>query len=147
MKRNKWLWYVLVPAVLFVVLCYTMVLWEPIRPRLEYYSDSNNYIKSTGTVSYLSWGPNQSYVFLAFVEIPAEYSDTSFVIEGENLRIMQENGFAEKIQLGTEVEYISAPRYFWDGYSMPIVALAVDGETLLSFEEGMQNLLKFIRGD
>ena len=58
---------------------------------------------------------------------------------------MLENGFAEKVKLGSEVIYISAPRYFWDGYSMPIVELSVDGEVLLTFDEGKTNLLDMIQ--
>ena len=148
MKQNKWL----IPvAVLSVVLFAVLFCWiffsTPVRPRLEYYSEDSNYITAAGTVRHLAWGPDQSYVYLAFEDIPEEYSDTNFVIEGENLRIVLENGFVEKVEPGTEVIYISAPRYFWDGYSMPIVELSVDGEVLLSFAEGKGNLLNFIRGD
>ena len=148
MKQNKWLIPVAVlSVVLFVVLCYVVFFFTPVRPRLEYYSEDSNYIMATCTVRHLGWGPDQSYVYIAFEDIPEEYSDTNFVIEGENLRIVLENGFLEKVKLGTEVVYVSAPRYFWDGYSMPIVELSVDGEVLLSFAEGKGNLLNFIRGD
>ena len=144
MKRRKWTVPVLTVLCL-VLFYYTVVAYVPVRPRLEYYSEDSNYIMATGTVRHLAWGPDQSYVYIAFEDIPEDYSDTNFVIEGENLRIVLENGFAEKVQLGTTVEYVSAPRYFWDGYSMPIVELSVDGEILLTFEEGKINLLDWIR--
>lgn len=146
MKQRKWfLAITAVSIVLFGFLFYVIFLSEPVRPRVKYYSDDSNYITAAGTVRYLAWGPEQSYVFLAFDDIPEEYSDTNFVLNGENLQIVLENGFAEKVQLGTTVEYVSAPRYFWDGYSMPIVELSVNGEILLTFEEGKTNLLDLIR--
>lgn len=130
---------------LFGAVIYMVFLSEPVRPRVEYYSEDSNYITATGTVTHLGWADDQSYVYLAFEDIPEEYSDVSFVIEGENLRIVLENGFAEKVRLGTQVEYVSAPRYFWDGYAMPIVELTVDGEILLTFDEGKVNLLELIQ--
>ena len=146
MKKKNWLIPVaVVPVVLFVVLCYVVFFSTPVRPRLEYYSEDSNYIMATGTVRHLGWGPDQSYVYIAFEDIPEEYSDTNFVIEAENLRIVLENGFVEKVKLGTEVIYVSAPRYFWDGYSMPIVELSVNGEVLLTFDEGKTNLLDMIQ--
>ncbi len=146
MKQNKWLIPVAVlSVVLFTVLCYMVFFSTPVRPRLEYYSDSSNFITATGKVTHIGWSSDQSYVYIAFDDIPEEYSDTNFVIEGENLRIVLENGFAEKVKLGSEVIYISAPRYFWDGYSMPIVELSVDGAILLTFEQGKTNLLDMIQ--
>ena len=50
----------------------------------------------------------------------------------------------QKVQLGTTVSFMTAPRYFGDGYIMPIVEISVDGEELLSFEEGYENLLKWL---
>ena len=128
-----------------LILVMTVFLSEPVLPRLEYYSQDSNYITAAGTVTHIGWGPEQSYVYLSFVEIPEAYSDTTFVLEGENLRIVLENGFAEKVEIGTEVVYISAPRYFWDGYAMPVVALEAGGEVLLVFEEGKANLLELIK--
>ena len=42
------------------------------------------------------------------------------------------------------VSFMTAPRYFGDGYIMPIVEISVDGEELLSFEEGYENLLEWL---
>lgn len=143
MKRT-WI-LVTVAVLLFARLVSVMLFSEPVRPRLEYYSEDSNYITAAGTVSHIAYGDDREYVYLAFEEIPDRFEDTSFKIEGENLRILLENGFADKVTLGAAVEYVSAPRIFWDGYSMPVVALSVDGEPLLTFEEGKANLLEMIR--
>ena len=39
------------------------------------------------------------------------------------------------------IEIATAPRYFGNGYKMQIVALSIDGYTLLEFEEGYDNLM------
>ena len=48
----------------------------------------------------------------------------------------------EKIEPNSVVEFTSAPAFFGNGYLMPIVQLSVNGEILLSFEEGYANLLE-----
>lgn len=39
---------------------------------------------------------------------------------------------------------MTAPRYFGDGYVMPIVAISVDGEQLLDYEEGYANFMEWL---
>ena len=121
-----------------------MFLSAPARSRREYYCEDSNYIKAYGTVNHLSYGEKNTYVYLSFESIPDAYGDRSFKVGDKNYHLLMERGFADKVQLGTQVEYISAPRIFWDGYSMPIVALSVNGEILLSFEEGKENFLDSI---
>ena len=59
--------------------------------------------------------------------------------------IVLQRGILQKVQLGTTVSFMTAPHYFGDGYIMPIVEISVDGEELLSFEEGYENLLEWLR--
>ena len=40
---------------------------------------------------------------------------------------------------------MTAPKCFGDGYVMPIVAVSVDGEVLLEFEEGFENFLEHLK--
>ena len=65
---------------------------------------------------------------------------------GDNLPIAQQNGIDEKIEIGDQVSFITAPRYFGDGYVMPIVESSVNEEELLSFEAGFSNLLEWLDG-
>ena len=51
------------------------------------------------------------------------------------MQLVLKNGISEKIKLGDTVEFVTAPRYFGDGYVMPIVAISVEGEQLLDYEE------------
>ena len=87
----------------------------------------------------------KDYIYLQLTELTADdFDGNGFEIVGENLSIVKEKGIKQKIALGDEVEFISAPRYFGDGYVMPIVEITVDGETLLEFEEGYANLLRWL---
>ena len=70
--------------------------------------------------------------------------DVSFNFVGANREIVLQRGILQKVQLGTTVSFMTAPRYFGDSYIMPIVEISVDGEELLSFEEGYENLLEWL---
>lgn len=61
------------------------------------------------------------------------------------MNILLKNGLLDKISVGKEIKYISAPRYFGDGYDFPIVALTIGDEELLSFDEGYKNLMDTYR--
>lgn len=114
--------------------------------KINYYSQRDNYITATGTVIHIKYNEDNSSLYLAFSELDPKFDDINFKIVGANLPIVQENGIDEKIELGDQVEFISAPKYFGDGYVMPIVAISVDGETLLDFEEGFSNWLNLLEG-
>lgn len=107
----------------------------------EYYSQKENYVNATGTVSYFSYNDDCTSLYLDFSELTPAFDDTCFKIVGNNLLIVKSNGIDEKIQLGDQVDFVTAPKYFGDGYVMPIVAITVDGENLLGFDEGLVNLL------
>lgn len=110
----------------------------------EYYSNTDNYVTVTGTLSYISYDEDEPGIYLSFTELSPEFSDNCFKIVGDNLLIAQENGLDEKLEIGKSIEFVSAPRYFGDGYIMPIVSISIDGETLLEFEDGYENWLGWI---
>lgn len=113
----------------------------------SYYADSSNYISATGTVSHIAYSKDGKSLYIGFSDLSYKFSDTCFKLVGDNLIIARENGIDEKLKIGSEVSFISAPRYFGDGYVMPIVAIVVQGETLLDFTQGHPNLLKWLEQD
>lgn len=130
-------------AFLMVILCLVALLRSCHVERMrEYYSQKANYVESTGIVTHMVYNEDGSSLVLIFSDLSAKFSDNSFKIVGENLSLVEERGIAHKVEIGDEVSFISAPKYFGDGYVMPIVALEVDGETLLEFEEGFENLME-----
>ena len=108
----------------------------------EYYMDINNYITEEAVVDTINYDKKLEYIGIRLSEISDAYQGERFIIEGENLDIVLANGILEKIEPNSVVEFTSAPAFFGNGYLMPIVQLSVNGETLLSFEEGYANLLE-----
>lgn len=70
--------------------------------------------------------------------------DDCLKITGENLEIVKNNGIDKKCKIEQRVIFQTAPRIFGDGYVMPIVALFINGECLLSFEEGYTGWMDWI---
>ena len=110
----------------------------------KYYSQEENYVNVTGTLTFINYNDEESILYLGFSDLNPDFDDNCFKIVGENLSIAQENGIDEKIKIGDQIEFVSAPEYFGDGYVMPIVEISVDGEVLLDFEKGYENWLKWI---
>lgn len=110
----------------------------------EYYSEKNNYVKAIGTVDHIMYNEDESRLCLGFSDLEPRFDDDSFYIAGESLNIVRRKGIDKKLKIGDKVEFISAPRYFGDGYIMPIVGISVNGEELLSFEDGYDSLLKWL---
>ena len=108
----------------------------------EYYMDVNNYITEEAVVDTITYDKKLEYIGIRLSEISDAYQGERFIIEGKNLDIVLANGILEKIEPNSVIEFTSAPAFFGNGYLMPIVQLSIDGETLLSFEEGYANLLE-----
>ena len=107
-----------------------------------YYSQKDNYVNATGIITHINEGT--SALYLGFSDLSPQFDDNSFKIVGDNLSIVEDRGINQKIKVGDRVEFITAPRYFGDGYVMPIVAISINGEELLTFDEGFPNLLKWL---
>ncbi len=129
-----------------LILCCTLLLCSCASDKeVQYYSERSNYVSVSGTVTHIKYTEKKDELYLGFDELSYEFSDVTFRISGENLTLVQQNGIDEKLQLGEQVEFISAPRYFGDGYVMPIVGITVNGEILLEFEQGYSNWIDWIK--
>ena len=131
---------------LLLLFCITLVLSSCASDeKFQYYSQPENYITAVGTVTHIQYNEENDALYLGLEHLPSEFADNAFKIVGKNLLIAQKNGIDQKIQIGKQIEFISAPRYFGDGYVMPIVGLTVDDEILLAFEPGYTNWLELIK--
>ena len=108
---------------------------------IEYYSQKENYINVTGTVSNIKYNEDTTALYIDLSELSPVLDDTCFKIVGKNLEIVKANKIDDKLKTGEQITFITAPKYFGDGYVMPIVSLTIDGEELLSFEEGYANFM------
>lgn len=112
--------------------------------KIEYYSQKENYINVTGTVSYIKYNEDTTVLYIGFSELSPTLDDTCFKIVGDNLKIVKTNKIDDKLKVDKQITFITAPRYFGDGYVMPIVAISISGENLLEFEEGYNNFLDWL---
>lgn len=46
-----------------------------------------------------------------------------------------------ELQVGEEIQFTTVPSHFYNGHKLSIVELKIDVNTLLSFEDGEENLI------
>ena len=139
MKTKKTILYIftIVIAVSVFILCF--FLGKNISQQ-QYLADANNYITVNGTVSYLAFNDEHTGLYIALSDLSEPLDDDTFKVSGANLRILQHNNMEQKITVGTKISLITAPKYFGDGYVFPVAGVVMDGEELLDFETGLQNI-------
>lgn len=131
-------------AIFFTFFAFLMFASCDIKKEYEYYADNNNYISVVGTVSSINQAEDQSVLYLEFDNMSIQLSDNIFKVVGNNLSILQDNLNGKELQIGDTLAFVTAPRYFGDGYVMPIVSIKRDDLVLLEFEEGVNNFLRWI---
>ena len=47
-----------------------------------------------------------------------------------------------QLEPGDIIEFVTAPRFLGNGWVFPIVALKIDGETMIEFEDGYKDLIE-----
>lgn len=111
----------------------------------SYYSQNENYVEVTGKISFINFVDESNQIYIAFDEMSYIFSDTCFKLSGKNSDIAKENGIESVLKIGTTVDFVSAPRYFGDGYVMPIVSITINGKCYLESEIGIENLLQMLK--
>ena len=105
----------------------------------KYYSDQANFVERCAVVTHIQQS-DDGKIYME-VEQPDGFSDVCFKLDGASSKIAKDNGFITEVQVGDEITFISAPRYFGDGYVYPIVSLFKEGKVYLSFDVGYENLM------
>ena len=111
---------------------------------ISYYSQKENYISVTGTVSYMKYNEDNTALYIGFDELSPVLDDTCFKIVGENIKIVKANRIEDKLKMGERISFITAPKYYGDGYVMPIVSISINGDEVLDFEEGYENFMDWL---
>lgn len=109
------------------------------RKQIKYYSNEENYIEATGTITHVRFNDEKEALYLGFTDLSERFDDTTFKITKDNYSIIV--NAKDSIQVGKTATFITAPKYFGDGYIMPIVSLTIDGDCLLEYEVGISNFL------
>lgn len=102
---------------------------------LEKYSDNLNYITLVGEViecndNHVIIESNELKPYLSYVDGPMEY-------------FIYADSFIE-LKVGEQIVFTTVPFHFYNGHELPIVELKLNGNTLLSFEKGKENLLEWV---
>ena len=138
--------------VIFVVGCWCVILLPILLSNIlelswkireyHYYSDESNFVEVTAKITFLSWDNYNQVLAINFADLPEGFSTNDLYIEDNNYEILLENNATEYLEVGDYVTFITAPRYFGDGYMVPIVELRYDAQIYLAYEEGYENLLE-----
>lgn len=99
-----------------------------------------SYTNVTGRVTYISYSDDLTALYYEFTDLNLQFDEACFKVSGRNLSVAKRNGIDQKIKIGDTVSFTVMPKEFGDGYGMPIVAIAVNGEETLRFKEGYANL-------
>ncbi len=115
----------------------------------RYYKETKNFISLTVEVEDFYYvageGRRIEAYYLVTTSKPTGFSDRTFVIEGRNAELVRLTGAEQKISRGSLIEIISAPRYFYDGYDMPIAGMTIQNDDVLLFPTGYENLQNQLR--
>ena len=111
----------------------------------QYYMDQRNYVTADGKVCHIAYNDDQTELYIGIEECPEGFSDVTFKLAGECLTIARENGIDDVLQLGDGITFVAAPRYFGDGYVVPLTAIWVEDQCLLDFEQGYDGLMNWLR--
>ena len=142
MERKYWIKkiFVMLMVCLLVVLlagCHFYEMHDKLlaKKMTEKYSDNLNYITLVGEViecndNHVIIESNELKPYLSYVDGPVEY-------------FIYADSFIE-LKVGEQIEFTTVPFHFYNGHELPIVELKLNGNTLLSFEKGKENLLEWV---
>ena len=132
--------------IIFVIMLFAIIglllllsLQFSIKEEYNYYKNVNNYVYASGQLDNYRFYEDSLYISIN--DLNYEFSRNKFRLEGENVNLLKQRGFEQYMTPSVNIEIATAPRYFGNGYKMQIVALSIDGYTLLEFEEGYDNLM------
>ncbi len=99
---------------------------------------------------------NQSYVVLSGEVM--EFNGSNIVIKCEELNfyISYEDELCDyyiysdqvlDLAVGDQIDFVTVPFHFYNGHKLPIVELKINDDTLLTFEEGKENLFEWVNAN
>lgn len=133
----------LIVIILFIIILATVIMHScgvSQRQRTKYLSMKSNFVTICGVVTKISYSDDKKQLFISLDHFKPKLDGNCFVLEGSNLIIAQNNGIDLLLNVGDEIELITAPQYFWDGYCFPIAELKNQGVVFLDFLTGFNNI-------
>ena len=135
-------------VIMFCSLSACQLLFSPKDSMLEYYSVDDNYGELTGTIV-----EKTEFTDSCLLKINVTVGRDFYLKDGieydlpinDYFSIYEHAEIYDLIFVGDSIDFVSAPRIFYDGQNMPIVALKKDEEVLLSFERGKADYIEWIK--
>ncbi len=106
------------------------------KKMLEKYSNDQNYVELSGEII----ESNKNTVVIKCTELKNYRSSpdeicTYYIYSNQILDLAS----------GDHINFVTVPFHFYNGHKFPIVELKIDGNTLLEFEEGKENLIEWVK--
>ena len=103
---------------------------------IEKYSDDKNYITLCGVVTESNGNAiaiqcDQLATYIGYEDEICDY----YIYSAQDLDLC----------IGDQVIFTTVPFHFYNGQKLPIVELTIDGDILISFDDGKQNLIHWVR--
>lgn len=118
----------------------------PLRNKMiDYYSDNEVYSELYGRITSMEYSESAKEIV---IEIDILTQNHSFPLDPQtgwcefSIRTTSEGSL--NIHIGDEIEFTSAPMYFYNGHRLPILSLKKGDETILEFEEGKERYILWI---
>ena len=103
---------------------------------LEKYSDNESYVTLSGKIIELNENNN---ILISCKELSKHLSYQSELCAYH----IYSNQIIE-LSVGDQIDFVTVPFHFYNGQKLPIVELKTDGNILLTFEEGKENLIEWV---
>lgn len=154
--KKKWIIGVCVLAGAFVGLVGFGVFWLDFsdsfgvhkKQMIEYYSNDDNYYKAQGTIDEaLSIDDGGCILRLSGILYEREvygWDPCSYAVRYEGAQKIWETWTPKK---GMKIDFVSADRIFYDGYTWPIVSISYLGQSILDFEAGKAKLIGWVQSN
>ena len=106
-----------------------------VEKMIEKYLEDQNYVTLTG--EFIEFDGN-------FVVIKCEELNDYLSYEDEFCEYSICSKEYLELEVGVEIQFTTVPFHFYNGHYLPIVELRIDGNLLLSFEDGKKNLIDWV---
>ena len=105
---------------------------------IDMYSEDENYISLCGVI--IAYSDN-----IATIECEELKSYLSY--QGDSCDYYIYSSRKLDLNIGDTINFVTIPYHFYNGHKLPIVEVVVNGNTLLSFDEGKTNLINRVNTD
>lgn len=117
-------------------------------------SGCNSFDKKLAERMIEKYSEDQNYV--VFIGEVVEYNGNDVIIKCEELKnyISYEDELCDyyiysthsiELSVGEQIEFTTVPFHFYNGHKLPIVEIKKDGEMILSFNEGKDILINWVK--